>query len=86
MSADRQFWVIWTNALRRWGLHNLAATLLEAAGPLTVLGAQAVYLTQPLLNSLVPQGHLEALANMLEDPTQTHQFTHLLREGSPLWI
>ena len=85
MSADRQNWDIWTNALRRWGLHNLVATLLEALGPLTVLGAQVVYLLQPLLNNLVPQSQLETLANLLEDPIQTHAFASLLREGSPLW-
>jgi hypothetical protein len=63
-------------------MHSLAATLLEAAGPLTVLGAQALYVGQPVLRSFVPGKQIDALASMLENPAETQQFVVFLRESS----
>jgi hypothetical protein len=82
MSADHPFWEIWTKTLRRWGIHSLAAAFLEAAGPLTTLGAQLVYLGQPMLSGILPRGHLDALATMLDNPAETQQFIVFLRESS----
>jgi hypothetical protein len=82
MSADHPLWEIWTKTLRRWGVQTLAASLLEAAGPLTTLGAQLVYLGQPVLSNVWPRGHLDALANMLDNPVETRQFIVFLRESS----
>ena len=45
----RSEWSEWAESLRRFKLDVVAAWLLEAGGPLTVLGAQAVYLGQPFL-------------------------------------
>jgi hypothetical protein len=81
MSADHPFWEIWTKTLRRWGIQALAASFLEAAGPLTMLGAQMVYLSQPVLSSIMPRGHLDALATMLDNPAETQQFIVFLRES-----
>jgi hypothetical protein len=82
MSAEHPFWEIWTKTLRRWGVQTLAASLLEAAGPLTTLGAQAVYLSQPVLSSVLPRGHIDALATMLDNPVETQQFIVFLRESN----
>ena len=57
----------------------MVAALLEATGPLNLLGAQAVYLGQPLFNLILPDGHSEALANVLENPEETRAFTEFLR-------
>jgi hypothetical protein len=81
MSADHPFWEIWAKTLRRWGMQALAASLLEAAGPLTTLGAQMVYLSQPVLGSFLPRGHINALATMLDNPAETQQFVVFLRES-----
>ncbi|MEW5872403.1 MAG: hypothetical protein AB1894_24275 [Chloroflexota bacterium] len=56
-------------------------TMLEAAGPLAILGAQAVYMGQPILGLALPKGHLEAVARMLEEPESTQAFVELLREA-----
>jgi hypothetical protein len=82
MSADHPFWEIWTKTLRRWGMQGFVASLLEAAGPLSTLGAQFVYLGQPLLSSFLPRGHIDALATMLDNPAETLQFVVFLRERS----
>ena len=43
----------WIKTLHKLRLHNLAATFLEASGPVNLLGAQLVYLTQPVLSPFV---------------------------------
>ncbi|MBN2145744.1 MAG: hypothetical protein JW726_00090 [Anaerolineales bacterium] len=68
------------DALARYGLREWVAALLEAAGPLNVLVAQVIYLGQPLLSPIVPADSLQALATVLEEPSQTQDFIHYLRE------
>jgi copper(I)-binding protein len=63
-------------------MHAFAAALLEAAGPLTLLGAQALYVSQPVLRSFVPGKQIDALATMLDNPAETQQFVVFLRESS----
>jgi hypothetical protein len=76
----RASWPTWAGFLRRHGLESLAAWVLEAAGPLTVLGAQALYLGGPLLRPAISNGQIEALAGLLEDHNELLAFTALLRE------
>ncbi len=82
MIANRHIWRVWADSLHRWGLQDLVASLLEDTGPLTILGAQAVYISQPFLNGMLPVSHLQALADMLEDSTQAQSFAAYLREGT----
>jgi hypothetical protein len=82
MVSNQQFWLKWTNFIRRWGIQDELAAFLEAAGPMAVLGAQLVYLGHPLLSQIVPDDELEALALMLEDTNQTRSFASILREGT----
>jgi hypothetical protein len=84
VETSRQIWQIWAQTLHRWGLQDFAASFLEAAGPLTLLGAQVVYFGQPFFHGLDRQGHLKALAGMLESTTETAAFITLLREVRPL--
>lgn len=81
MIKNQHIWRVWSDTLHRWGMDDLVATLLEASGPLTVLGAQVVYVVQPTLSSLLPSGHLQALAEVLEDNDQAQAFANYLRES-----
>ena len=72
---SRAEWSQWAESLRRLKLDGLAAWFLEAAGPLTVLGAQAVYMTQPFLGGK----QLHSLATMLEEDEETQAFARYLR-------
>jgi len=76
-------WPAWAEFLRRRGLESLAAWALEAAGPLTVLGAQALYLGGPLLRPVLSNGQLDALAGLLEDHREALAFAAFLREEMP---
>ena len=71
----RTEWSKWAEALRRLKLDGFAAWLLEAGAPLTVLGAQAVYLGQPFLGGK----KLDSLAHMLEVDEETQAFARYLR-------
>jgi hypothetical protein len=81
MDSPRAYWPAWTNSLRKQGLTELAAWLLEAAGPLNLLGAQALYLGQPLMPSSATDG-LSALAHLLEEEDEARAFIAQLK-GKP---
>ena len=80
--TDQQIWQFWNRSLHRWGVQHLVASVLEAVGPLSLVGAQFVYLGQPLLSAALPAEHLDALARLLEDPLQSRAFAAYLREVS----
>ena len=80
MNNNQQIWQKWFDSLQHWGISDLAAILLDAFGPLNLLGAQFVYFGQPLLEQFLPDGHTHALASMLEDSTQTKEFVTYLRQ------
>jgi hypothetical protein len=81
MDEDQHIWRSWANFLQHWGVGQWAASLLEVVGPLSVLGAQVVYLGTPLLKNAVPVAQLDALARMLEDSSHTQAFVSCLREA-----
>lgn len=80
MSEKPHPWHHWAQTLQPWGGCNLVATMLEAAGPLTVLGAQVVYVGQPILKQIISLSTLDAVAEMLEDPQQVQAFSAYLRQ------
>jgi hypothetical protein len=80
VSGVHSAWNGWAKFLHQHGLETLAAWVLEAAGPLTVLGAQALYLGGPLLRPALTDEQRDALAGMLEDREETLAFTAFLRE------
>lgn len=80
---DSQHLQRWQSALHRLGLNQAAAAVLEATGPLNLLGAQLVYLGQPLLRGWLPEDRLTVLARLLEEPDETRAFVNALREDRP---
>lgn len=80
MNSHQKIWQTWVDILQRWGVDSLVTSFLESTGPLHLLGAQIVYMGQPLLTYLVPNEHLEALADVLEDPEKMNTFTALLEK------
>jgi len=76
---NQHIWQNWVNTLHRWGVEEIVATLLEATGPLNFIGAQVVYLAQPIITHVLPEDHIHAFADLLENIEETEAFTHLLR-------
>ncbi len=81
MNEKSQIWQSWADFLHRWGVKEIVASLLEAGGLLNLLAAQAVYLGQPLLGTLIAPAQLNTLASMLESETETLSFVNYLREA-----
>lgn len=73
----------WIQALYKLRLQNLAAAFLEALGPVNLLGAQLVYLSQPILSPFISQEQSQDFASILEDPSETEIFIKALRDYKP---
>ena len=72
---SRADWSHWAESLRRFKLDGLASWLLEAGAPLTLLGAQALFVSQPF----VAGEKIAAFAHMLEEETEAQAFARYLR-------
>jgi hypothetical protein len=82
MSEDQQNWITWARTLQKWGLRETAASLLDSAGSLSILLAQILYLSQPLLSGTISSHSLQAFAQVLENPVDRKEFVSFLRETS----
>jgi hypothetical protein len=65
--------------LRAWGVGGLAAELLESSGPLSFLGAQALYFAAPVVEPFGSGTSLLAWAELLEDPQAVQNLASQLR-------
>jgi len=68
-------WQNWAESLRRLKLDGFASWLLEAGSPLRLLGAQAIYFSQPFVGGK----QMGAVAQMLESENETRAFAQFLR-------
>ena len=80
VTEARKAWPGWAGFLRRYGLEGMAAWLLEAAGPLSLLGAQVLYIGGPLLRPSFSDGQQVALASLFENRDEALAFASFLRE------
>ncbi len=71
-------WPRWAAFLKRYHLDHFTAWVLEAGGPLALLGAQALYFGRSFL------GHqqVDLLARALEDETEVRAFAAFLHGQS----
>ncbi|MBI3162345.1 MAG: hypothetical protein HYZ23_07530 [Chloroflexi bacterium] len=80
MKSSREYWPGWAETLRRYQLHELAASILEAGSPLALVGAQALYFSR----GLIENDQLTALAATLEEDAETRAFASFLVEEQTL--
>jgi hypothetical protein len=73
----------WIKTLYNLRLQHLTATFLEALGPMNLLGAQLVYLSQPVLSPFISKDQSQDFAKILEDPSETALFIEALRSYEP---
>jgi hypothetical protein len=59
-------------------LAGIAAALLESGSAFTMLAAQSLYVSQPLIDHWVPT---RIIAKMLEDPEEVEEIIVALREN-----
>jgi len=82
MSENQPIWINWARTLQQWGINKGVASILEVGGSLSLLFAQLLYISQPLLSGLVSVHSLDALARVLENSTERQEFIVVLREGA----
>jgi hypothetical protein len=81
MDLSQKIWLAWVNKLQQYGMADLVASLMEAGAPLAVIGAQAVYIGQPLLTSFWPRMNLAPLTELLENDASYRDFIGGLRKA-----
>ena len=79
-SEARTSWSSMASMLRKYGLDGTVAWLLDALGPLTVLGAQLLHFGEPFLRSARSSANLDEIVNLLEEPDESRAFAAFLRE------
>ena len=72
---SRADWSTWADSLRRFKLDGLVSWFLEAGSPLSALGAQMLYVSQPFLGG----NQINVIAHMLEDEQEAQAFVRYLR-------
>jgi hypothetical protein len=77
---EQSFWLTWLRSLQRWGLVEPASALLEAAGPLSLLLAQFIYLGQPFLGRSGAAAQIDELGRVLENSDHRYAFIQFLRQ------
>ncbi len=80
MHSDRHIWQAWASRLQQWGVTSFVAAFLDVSGPLNIITAQMVYMSQPFLQWFFPRSQLEVLARLLEEPETARLFAAYLRE------
>jgi len=76
MKSPREYWPRWAESLRRYQLHEIAASFLEAGSPLALLGAQALYFGRGFIES----DQLTALAETLEEDDEARALAAFLAQ------
>ncbi len=84
LSRTRLAWPAWSVFLHKYGLENFAAFLLEASGPMSIVGAQLLHFTGPFLHPALSMDQQDALADLLEDRQEATAFAAYLREDTSL--
>jgi hypothetical protein len=79
MQTPREYWPRWAELLKRFQLDHFAAWMLEAGGPLALLGAQALYFSRSFLGTT----QIDALARTLEDDSEVRAFVAYLQAERP---
>jgi hypothetical protein len=81
VDGDQRLWQAWAGKIHRWGFENWVASFLESLGPLTILGAQFIYMVKPFLGQSIPEEYLNSAARLMEDTGHVKVFTRMLREN-----
>jgi hypothetical protein len=58
----------WRTRLEQWGMLGIADVLLIGLSPLAPIGAQLLYIAQPVLGLVWKRHSIDEWANLLENP------------------
>ena len=78
MTEDRELWSGWVKALRKQGLQEPVAWLINAGKPAAILLSQAITVAFPFVTSGPSDRILAPFARLLEDEDQLEDFARAL--------
>jgi hypothetical protein len=70
MQVDQNNWYQWAQTLQQYRLTGIFRFLLDATGPVRIIAAQSLYLSQPFFRSSI----IGQLAEVLEDSEKSKAF------------
>ena len=73
----------WIQHVKARGLGDALSTALDVLEPLGPLGAQALWVAQPVLGLVIAHDVLDDLAEALEAPGGVERLRQLLEDDSP---
>ncbi len=74
MQVEHENWHQWAQYLQRTHLIGLFRFLLDAAGPVRIVAAQSLLMTQPFFHHSI----IDGLATLLEDQEQSKAFLEFI--------
>lgn len=80
MNTSQATWQDWIQTIHSRGFASITASLLEAVTPLAIIGAQMIYISEPVLSPLFSPLKIHALANLLENQEDYQKFIYSLKE------
>lgn len=81
MNEKQSIWASWSRTFHQWGISEGVASILEESGSLSMLVAQFLYISQPLLQGVISARSLQAFAQVLENPIEKRAFISFIREA-----
>jgi hypothetical protein len=83
MTDHSVYWKQWQQALSRWQLRKMAATILEGAGLFHPFIAQLLLIGQPMLSQTTRE-EIDAMVSLLEEPQSSRAFAAFLMKENEL--
>ncbi len=77
-----KIWHNWAKKLQQLGIQEFTAAIFRASKPFNLVGAQLIYISQPVLNTFIQNDSLKALAALLEEPENSKSFLEELLEDN----
>ena len=81
MTEDRELWSGWVKALRKQGLQEPVAWLINAGKPAAILLSQVITVTLPLVTSGPSDRILAPVTRLLEDGDELDDFVSALLDN-----
>ena len=73
----------WAHSLHKTGLGDVVGAMLEAVGPISLLGAQVLWVAQPTLSIFMPADEVGGLAHLLETETGLAWVRSIMVDAEP---
>jgi hypothetical protein len=79
MENNQEIWRKWASILQNWGMHEIAASLLDAVRPVFFVFSQVIFIGHPFLNLFFSEKQITAFTGLFDEPNEANYFINSLR-------